>query len=134
MVPSTRQSLQFFIVWEAAPKSTKTVQMVSESFVSYPLNNVIVKIWLSYPMLLVWGDLDPWMGPSKCDQLKELYLKATMVRLQAGHCSHDEVPEQANKVLLDFEEPWLGRVLFWCNAYKIYKPKLMYFNNLLLFL
>jgi len=57
---------------------------------------------LSCPMLLLWGDLDPWMGPSKCDQFKALYPKATMVRLHAGHCPHDEVPEQANKALLDF--------------------------------
>jgi len=57
---------------------------------------------LSCPMLLLWGDLDPWMGPSKCDQFKKLYPKATVVRLQAGHCPHDEAPEQVNKALLDF--------------------------------
>ena len=57
---------------------------------------------LSCPMLLLWGDLDPWMGPSKCDQIKNLYPRATIVRLQAGHCPHDEVPEQVNKALLEF--------------------------------
>ncbi|XP_024369572.1 uncharacterized protein [Physcomitrium patens] len=57
---------------------------------------------LSCPMLLLWGDLDPWMGSSKCDMIKNLYPKASMVRLQAGHCPHDEMPEQVNKALLDF--------------------------------
>lgn len=57
---------------------------------------------ISCPMLLLWGDLDPWMGPSKCDQIKRLYPKASMVRLQAGHCPHDEVPEQVNGALLNF--------------------------------
>lgn len=57
---------------------------------------------LKCPVLLLWGDLDPWMGPSKCDQIKSLYPRATIVRLQAGHCPHDEVPEQVNKALLEF--------------------------------
>ncbi|KAG0581452.1 hypothetical protein KC19_4G253000 [Ceratodon purpureus] len=64
------------------------------------INKLVTQI--SCPVLLLWGDLDPWMGPSKCDQFKKLYPKATIVRLQAGHCPHDEVPEQVNKALLDF--------------------------------
>jgi pimeloyl-ACP methyl ester carboxylesterase len=57
---------------------------------------------LSCPLLLLWGDLDPWMGPSKCEQMKKLYPQAEMVHLQAGHCPHDEAPAQVNTALRSF--------------------------------
>jgi pimeloyl-ACP methyl ester carboxylesterase len=57
---------------------------------------------LSCPLLLLWGDLDPWVGPAKANRIKEFYPKSTLVNLQAGHCPHDEVPELVNKALLDW--------------------------------
>lgn len=54
---------------------------------------------LSCPLLLLWGDLDPWMGPSKLEKIKSLYPKASAVRLQAGHCPHDEAPDLVNEAL-----------------------------------
>lgn len=30
------------------------------------------------PMLLLWGDLDPWMGPSECDEIKNLYPRVSI--------------------------------------------------------
>ncbi|WVZ22971.1 hypothetical protein V8G54_001515 [Vigna mungo] len=66
----------------------------------YTLNAVLSE--LSCPLLLLWGDLDPWVGPGKANRIKEFYPKTTLVNLQAGHCPHDEIPELVNKALLDW--------------------------------
>ncbi|KAH7566379.1 hypothetical protein ACOSQ2_023141 [Xanthoceras sorbifolium] len=57
---------------------------------------------LSCPLLLLWGDLDPWVGPAKANRIKEFYPKTSLVNLQAGHCPHDEVPELVNGALMDW--------------------------------
>lgn len=66
----------------------------------YTLDSVLSK--LSCPLLLLWGDLDPWVGPAKANRIKEFYPNTTLVNLQAGHCPHDEVPELVNKGLMDW--------------------------------
>lgn len=66
----------------------------------YTLDSLLSK--LSCPLLLVWGDLDPWVGPTKAMKIKEFYPNTTVVNLQAGHCPHDEVPELVNSALLDW--------------------------------
>lgn len=66
----------------------------------YTLDSVLSK--LTCPLLLLWGDLDPWVGPAKAIRIKEFYPNTTIVNLQAGHCPHDEVPELANQALLDW--------------------------------
>ena len=52
------------------------------------------------PLLMLWGEGDPWIRARErgakfrqyCPQLTEYYL-------QAGHCPHDEVPEQVNSLI-----------------------------------
>lgn len=66
----------------------------------YTLDSVLSK--LSCPLLLLWGDLDPWVGPAKAVRIKEFYPNTSIVNLQAGHCPHDEVPELVNKALIEW--------------------------------
>nr|BAH19982.1 AT4G36530 [Arabidopsis thaliana] len=66
----------------------------------YTLDSVLSK--MTCPLLLVWGDLDPWVGPAKAEKIKAFYSNSSLVHLQAGHCPHDEVPEAVNKALLDW--------------------------------
>ncbi|KAL4366699.1 hypothetical protein GQ457_05G012810 [Hibiscus cannabinus] len=66
----------------------------------YTLDSFLSK--LTCPLLLLWGDLDPWVGPAKANRIKEFYRNTTVVNLQAGHCPHDEVPELVNKALVDW--------------------------------
>uniref|UniRef100_J3LG94 AB hydrolase-1 domain-containing protein n=2 Tax=Oryza brachyantha TaxID=4533 RepID=J3LG94_ORYBR len=66
----------------------------------YTLDRLLTK--LSCPLLLLWGDLDPWVGPAKAAQIREFYQDSTVVNLQAGHCPHDEAPDQFNKALLEW--------------------------------
>eukprot|EP01025_Chloroclados_australasicus_P009872 TRINITY_DN13830_c0_g1_i2.p1 TRINITY_DN13830_c0_g1~~TRINITY_DN13830_c0_g1_i2.p1 ORF type:complete len:435 (-),score=59.76 TRINITY_DN13830_c0_g1_i2:423-1661(-) len=54
---------------------------------------------LQCPMLLVWGVMDPWMGPAKAERVVAAYPSAQLVRLQSGHCPHDESPRQVNEAI-----------------------------------
>lgn len=65
----------------------------------YTLDSLLSK--LSCPLLLLWCDVDSWIGPRKAARIKECYPKTSIMKLQAGHCPHDEVLELANKALLD---------------------------------
>ncbi|XXG83288.1 hypothetical protein AAC387_Pa10g1079 [Persea americana] len=66
----------------------------------YTLDSFLSK--LSCPLLLLWGDLDPWVGPTKAVRIKEFYPNTSLVSLQAGHCPHDEVPELVNGALINW--------------------------------
>lgn len=57
---------------------------------------------MKQPLLLLWGDRDPWIGPKSADRVMQLYPSATRIRLDAGHCPHDEAPDATNKGLLSW--------------------------------
>ena len=59
---------------------------------------------LQSPLLLLWGPLDPWMNSAGKRKSFKRYAppSTTEVVLQAGHCPHDEVPDQVNSALLDW--------------------------------
>ena len=63
---------------------------------------------LQAPLLLLWGDSDPWLRNAKVKQDKfrifarKASLEVEEVLLKAGHCPHDEVPDQVNAVLLEW--------------------------------
>lgn len=86
------------------PKAGEVYYRLMSRFMSnqkkYTLDSLLSK--LSCPLLLVWGDLDPWVGPAKAMKIKEFYPNTSVVNLQAGHCPHDEVPELVNTALLDW--------------------------------
>ncbi len=63
---------------------------------------------LQAPLLLLWGDSDPWLRDPQAKQQKfRLYAqKASLdikeVFLKAGHCPHDEVPDLVNTEMLNW--------------------------------
>jgi len=67
-----------------------------------PLDELFMN--LKAPLLLLWGNRDPWMNaPGKRETFKRYTPNATTeVILDAGHCPHDEVPEKVNQALLDW--------------------------------
>lgn len=53
---------------------------------------------LQHPLLLLWGEGDPWMdAQTRSRQFRQFYPQAREVFLTAGHCPHDEIPEQVNR-------------------------------------
>lgn len=55
---------------------------------------------MTCPLLLLWGEGDPWMNTkSRAAKFRQHYAQITEHFLQAGHCPHDEVPEQVNALI-----------------------------------
>ncbi|MEY2977958.1 MAG: alpha/beta fold hydrolase [Prochlorotrichaceae cyanobacterium] len=55
---------------------------------------------LTCPLLLIWGEADPWMKVKERSQrFKEHYPNCTEFLIPAGHCPHDEAPQQVNECL-----------------------------------
>ena len=67
-----------------------------------PLDSLFNK--LNAPLLLLWGSKDPWMNTPKKRDLYKKYTPedTTEVILDAGHCPHDEIPDQVNNHILDW--------------------------------
>ena len=67
-----------------------------------PLDSLFNK--LNSPLLLLWGSKDPWMNTPKKRDLYKKYTpeNTTEVILDAGHCPHDEIPDQVNNHILDW--------------------------------
>ncbi len=61
---------------------------------------------LQAPLLLLWGDSDPWLRDAKAKQEKfrlfaqKASLEVKEVILNAGHCPHDEIPERVNEEVI----------------------------------
>ena len=61
--------------------------------------NVLLK-QLTCPLLLLWGEADPWMNArERSPKFRQYYPQLQEYFLRAGHCPHDEVPEQVNSLL-----------------------------------
>ena len=59
------------------------------------------------PLCVIQGQADPWMTPSKGQKLVALYPGATSINLNAGHCPHDDAPEECSHAMLG----WMAGVL-----------------------
>jgi pimeloyl-ACP methyl ester carboxylesterase len=58
------------------------------------------------PTLLVWGDRDRAVDPASADRLLEVLPNSELRKIHdAGHIPFEEMPEQTNRVMLD----WLDR-------------------------
>lgn len=55
---------------------------------------------LTCPLLMLWGEADPWINArERGAKFRQYYPEVTEYFLRAGHCPHDEVPEQVNSLL-----------------------------------
>ena len=66
---------------------------------------------LECPVLLAWGEKDPWIRPAAADKMQMLHAQyhgengskwMKRVSIDAGHCPHDENPAAVNKAILGF--------------------------------
>ena len=58
---------------------------------------------MSAPLLILWGEGDPWMNTRRrSEQFRQHYPQLQEHFLQAGHCPHDEVPQQVNQLMRDW--------------------------------
>lgn len=54
------------------------------------------------PLLLCWGEEDPWIRSAAADKIQALYPAAQRVSIDAGHCPHDEAPVAVNQAIKSF--------------------------------
>lgn len=55
---------------------------------------------MTCPLLMLWGEGDPWMNArERGAKFRQHYPQLTEHYLQAGHCPHDEAPDQVNTLM-----------------------------------
>jgi len=55
---------------------------------------------LTSPLLMLWGEADPWINArERGAKFRHYHPQLTEYYLQAGHCPHDEVPDQVNELI-----------------------------------
>jgi pimeloyl-ACP methyl ester carboxylesterase len=65
--------------------------------------NDVLLAQMSCPLLMLWGDGDPWMSSRvRGARFREAYPNLVEHYLHAGHCPHDEVPGQVNALIRDW--------------------------------
>jgi len=53
---------------------------------------------MTAPLLLLWGEGDPWMDTkARSRQFHQYYSRISEHFLNAGHCPHDEIPQEVNE-------------------------------------
>ncbi len=58
---------------------------------------------LKHPLLILWGEKDPWMNAQeRGKKYRQYYPNLTEYYLEAGHCPHDEIPDQVNSLIRDW--------------------------------
>ena len=56
------------------------------------------------PIQLIWGEKDPWESLSEAKEWKKKFINIKRLDIikGAGHCPHDEEPEETNKLIFEF--------------------------------
>ncbi len=55
------------------------------------------------PLLILWGEKDPWINArDQGIKFRQYYPQLKEYYLDAGHCPHDEIPEQVNSLIADW--------------------------------
>ncbi|MEL6159185.1 MAG: alpha/beta fold hydrolase [Cyanobacteria bacterium J06623_5] len=58
---------------------------------------------MTCPLLLIWGDADPWMDTySRGALFQKHYAAIEEHHINAGHCPHDDAPAEVNELLRDW--------------------------------
>ena len=62
---------------------------------------------LSIPVDLIWGEQDPWEPITEAEHWAQTQncVQSLSVIANAGHCPHDEAPDQVNPVLERLIQP-----------------------------
>ncbi|MEB3210156.1 MAG: alpha/beta fold hydrolase [Leptolyngbyaceae bacterium] len=72
------------------------------------------------PLLMLWGEGDPWMNTrERGEKFRHHYPDLVEYYLQAGHCPHDEVPEQVNELVRN----WITEHVAESSSTTVFSPQ-----------
>lgn len=97
-----------------APSNDVGAQQVFASILTAPAGSPPSELLplVKRPLLVIWGEDDPWTPISGAKIYQDLAEKAGSVKFvsipQTGHCPHDERPDVVNPIVLD----WLNQAQF----------------------
>ena len=58
---------------------------------------------MTCPLLILWGEKDPWINArDRGTKFRQYYPQLKEYYLEAGHCPHDEIPEQVNTLISEW--------------------------------
>ena len=58
---------------------------------------------MTCPLLILWGEQDPWINARERGiKFRQYYPQLKEYYLNAGHCPHDEIPEQVNTLISEW--------------------------------
>lgn len=86
--------------------AAKTFARLFRSPKGEPADSLLQK--LENPLLIIWGEKDPWIGDARKRGAKFMqhYPSATEAYINAGHCPHDDAPQQVNELI----RSWMNRL------------------------
>ncbi|MGK7946330.1 MAG: alpha/beta fold hydrolase [Microcystaceae cyanobacterium] len=68
---------------------------------------------LTCPLLMLWGEGDPWINTrERGAKFRQYYPNLTEHYLKAGHCPHDEIPQQVDHLMTQ----WIKEELFFIQG------------------
>ncbi|MEB3232542.1 MAG: alpha/beta fold hydrolase [Leptolyngbyaceae bacterium] len=85
------------------PGAAKVFAAVFKAKQGEPVDQLLAQ--MRCPLLTIWGSQDPWMKVhERGAKFRQHYADLTEHYLKAGHCPHDEVPQQVNQLLSEWVE------------------------------
>jgi pimeloyl-ACP methyl ester carboxylesterase len=88
------------------PRAARALVAMTRSQKEFPTAKTILP-QLSIPILLIWGQQDRLVPPFLGPLFTQFNPKLQLVELaNAGHCPHDECPEEVNRIILDWIKTW----------------------------
>lgn len=89
------------------PGAAKVFASVFKAKRGEPVNVLLQR--LRCPLMLIWGEGDPWMNTrERGANFREYYADLTDHYVNAGHCPHDEIPDQVNRLITN----WIANIGF----------------------
>jgi pimeloyl-ACP methyl ester carboxylesterase len=89
------------------PGAAKTFSRLFQSPQGESVDRLLTK--LQRPLLVVWGEKDPWIGNarSRGEKYQEYYPNTEQAYINAGHCPHDDDPVVVNQLI----RSWLNALV-----------------------
>ncbi len=84
------------------PSCDRGAAQVFASVFSTPQGKTVDQLLkgITCPMLTIWGEGDPWMDcRARSAKFRDHYGNISEIFLNAGHCPHDEQPQQVNQAI-----------------------------------